>query len=243
MSLRSYSEIDTNLVERADRAVQASARPIIGADSSPADIRAAFKHAALIEPQPISPAIAAEVVTINDATLRRWYVGTFAPRLHEKVGRGLGDIGWDFCCPMSTEWQAVPLRLQKPGKPKKVAVKRPLFGTYGFLYPRDETKPNWMALDRVDGFGGLTRHGATKIPLRAPACDVDKFTALEAEGLFDATRSRPPKLKHLDRVLITSGHFAGLRGIVDKTAGEKARILLEMLGAVDLSVEAVEVCA
>ena len=226
-----------------DANVRANSRPIIGSDSSPDDIRAAFKHASLIEPRPIGAAVQAEIVTIDDASLRRWYVGTFAPRLHEKVGKGLNDIGWDFRCPMSTEWQPVPLRLQKPGKPKKVAVRRPLFGTYGFLYPQDEAQPNWMGLDRVDGFGGLTRHGATKIPLRAPASDVEKFSALEAEWLFDATRSRPPKLKHLDRVLITSGHFAGLRGIVDKTMGEKAKILLEMLGAVDLSVEAVEVCA
>lgn len=243
MSLRSYSEIDTNLVQRADRAVQASTRPIIGANSSPADIRAAFKHADLIEPRPIASAISAETFVINDGALRRWYVGTFAPRLHEKVGKGLGDIGWDFCCPLSTEWQPVPLRLQKPGKPKKMAIKRPLFGTYGFLYPKDETKPNWMALDRVDGFGGLTRHGATKVPLRARANDVEKFEQLEADGFFDATRSRPPKLKHFDRVLITSGHFAGLRGIVSMTVGERVKVLLDMLGAVEIPMDAAEAVA
>ncbi len=243
MPLVSYADIDTNLVDRADRAVHATARAPIGPNSRPEDIAAAFRSHSIIEPRPIAPAIEAEVLSVGDTHLRRWYVATFAPRLHEKVGRKLDDAGWDFRCPLATEWQTVPPRLQRPGKPKKLAVKRPLFGTYAFVYPKDEMKPDWLVLDRIDGFGGLVKHSVTKVQLRASGGDVEKFSALEAEGLFDATRSRPPKLKHLDRVLITSGHFAGLRGIVDKTIGEKARILLELLGVVEMPMDSMEVCA
>ncbi len=235
--LRSYAEIGTDLVglvDRADRAIRDGARPTLGADSSPDDIRAAFRHATLIEPRPIAPAVEAEIVTAD----HRWLVATFAPRLHEKVERGCRERGWVFTCPKSREWS--PVKRPKPGEPKKVAVERPLFGTYGFLRPAEATLPNWLALDRIDGLGALVRRPMTREPVTVPLGEVERFARLEAEGLFDATRSRPPKVKRLDKVLITAGPFAGIRGLVEMTIGERVKVLLDMLGAVDLSMDQVE---
>jgi transcription antitermination factor NusG len=234
--LKSFASMRGDMVERADRAKREGARPTLGADSSPEDIRAAFKHATLLEPQPIAPAIAAEIVTTD----HRWLVATFAPRLHDKVQRGCKEHGWVFTCPKSKEWQLV--KRPQPGQPKKVAVERPLFGTYGFLRP-DNRDPNWLGLDRVDGLGALVRRPITKEPITVPLGEVEKFARLEAEGLFDATRSRPPKVKRLDKVLITGGPFAGIRGLVEMTVGERVKVLMDLLGAVDVSMDQVEAVA
>ena len=234
--LRSYAQMG-DPSERADRAVREGARLTLGANSSPDDIRAAFKHATLIEPRPIAPAIAADVVTVD----HRWLVATFAPRLHEKVQRGCAERGWVFTCPKSKEWQ--PVKRPKPGEPKKVAVERPLFGTYGFLRPAEATQPNWLALDRIDGLGALVRRPMTREPVTVPLGEVERFARLEAEGLFDATRSRPPKVKRLDAVMITSGPFQGIRGLVEMAVGERVKVLMNMLGAVEVSVDQVEACA
>ena len=235
--LKSFAEQHGDMVERADRAVREGARPILGADSSPDDIRAAFRHATLIEPQPIAPPIHAEVVTVD----HRWLVATFAPRLHDKVQRGCKEHGWVFTCPKAKEW--TPVKRPKPGQAKKVAVERPLFGTYGFLRPAEARQPNWLALDRVDGLGALVRRPITKEPITVPLGEVERFARLEAEGLFDATRSRPPKVKRLDAVLITGGPFKGVRGLVEMTVGERVKVLLGMLGVVDVAMDSVETVA
>lgn len=49
MSLKSYRDIDTNLVERADKAVQANARYIPPPDASNEDVETALRQAGLLE--------------------------------------------------------------------------------------------------------------------------------------------------------------------------------------------------
>ena len=220
-----------------DANVRANRRPTIGPDSPPEDIRAAFRHATLIEPQPIAPAVAAEVISVD----HRWLVATFAPRLHDKVQRGCREHGWVFTCPKSREWS--PVKRPKPGEAKKVAVEKPLFGTYGFLRPADVARPDWLSLDRVDGLGALVRRPMTREPVTVPMGQVERFARLEAEGLFDATRSRPPKVKRLDAVLITAGPFRGIRGLVEMTVGERVKVLMDLLGAVEVSMDQVEAVA
>lgn len=224
---------------RIDRARQEGARSTINRDSPLDDISAAFRKHSLMESREIGAAAHAEVVRVGDPELRRWYVGTFAPRLHDKVGRGLGEAGWDFACPMSREWHLVAR--PKKGEPKKVAKDRPLFGTYGFLHPQDGTEADFVALDRVHGFGGLVRRRTSRIPLRLPLGEIERFGALEANGVFDATRSRPPKVKPMDRVTVTSGPFQGLKALVEMTMGERVKVLMDMLGVVEMSMEQVEV--
>ena len=239
MALKSYAEMPDDMVERADASVRAGGQATIGADSRPEDIAAAFRHARLMDARPIGSGVQAEIVSVEEPELRRWYVATFAPRLHDKVDRGLRDVGWDFACPMAKEWQAVAR--PKKGQPKRVAVERPLFGTYGFLHPADGAQSDFVAIEHVDGFGSLVRRATTHEPVRLPPGDLDRFKQLEADGFFDATRTRPPKVKRFDRVTGTSGPFQGVKGIVQMTMCERVKVLMDLLGVVEMSIEAVEV--
>lgn len=167
----------------------------------------------------------------------RWLVTSFAPRLHDKVKRRCDEVGWVFTCPMAKEWRDV--RQPKKGKPRRVAVERPLFGTYGFLRPKEDGNGDVRALERVDGLGGLVRRSISHEPVTVPMGEVERFRAAEETGLFDATRSRPPKVAVLDKV---RANLMGtwVEGIVEMTTAERVKVLLGMLGSIDLPMEAVE---
>ena len=203
-----------------------------------ADVEPVLRAHGLLEPQPIAPAVKAEVI---QAGAPLWYIGSFAPRLHEKVAKGLAEVGWLSYCPMATEWQDV--KRPKPKEPRRIAVKRPLFGTYLLLHPAEGAIVDFQSLERIDGFGGLVKKPATHIAVRCRHNDEDleRLRGLEEIGFFDNTRDRPPKVKHLDRILITEGPFKGLQGIVDKPMGERVKVLMEMFGVVDMPMDSVEV--
>ncbi len=167
----------------------------------------------------------------------RWLVTSFAPRLHDKVRRRCDEVGWVFTCPMGKLWQDV--KHPKKGEPKKVAVEKPLFGTYGFLRPKETGNGDVRALERVDGLGGLVRRSITHEPVTVPMGEVERFRAAEDEGIFDATRRGPPKFKALDRV---RANFMGtwVEGLVEMTTGDRVKVLLGLLGSIDLPMDAVE---
>ena len=251
MGLTSYRDMATNLVERADQAVREGARKTLAEDSSPENIERAFLKAGVA---PKDREQIAKHFPDKDSAYRfdeaegwqqqhRWFVATFAPRLHEKVKRGAAEKGWVFACPMATEMREVPLRLQKPKQPKKVAVDVPLFGTYAFLRPVNSNNPDFVAQERVDGLGKLLRRPMTRELVTVPMGQVERFMLLQQEGFFDKSRPNPPKVKRLDRIVVTAGPFEGIRAIVEMTAGERVKVLMEMLGSVELPIDAVELAS
>lgn len=171
----------------------------------------------------------------------RWLVTSFSPRMHAKVQKGCKERGWAFNCPMGTVWQQV--KHPKKGEPKKVAVEKPLFGTYGFLRPEEIGKGDLRSLERVDGLGGLVRLSISHEPVTVPMGEVERFGMAQADGEFDETRIRPPKVKKGDEVRILNGPFESFRGIVDMTIGERVKLLMGWLGPVDLPMDAVELVA
>lgn len=170
----------------------------------------------------------------------RWLVTNFSPRLHDKVRRGCDDRGWVFTCPMTTVWSYV--KRPKRGEPKRVAAEKPLFGTYGFLRPKVVGRGDLRALERVDGLGGLVRRSITHEPVTVPMGEVERFQVAQDEGLFDATRDRPPKVKAMDRVMVdVMGTW--VEGLVEMTVGERVKVLLDMLGSIEVPDTAVELVA
>lgn len=170
----------------------------------------------------------------------RWLVASFAPRMHDKVRRRCDDVGWVFTCPMGKVWQDV--KRPKKGEPKRVGVERPLFGTYGFLRPKEAGNGDVRALERVDGLGGLVRRSITHEPVTVPMGEVERFQAAQDAGIFDATRDRPPKVSERDRV---RANFMGtwVEGIVEMTTVDRVKVLLGLLGSIELPMDLVELVA
>ncbi len=211
-------------------------------EGRPEDITASFREHDILEPQarPNYDVIPTEHVKVTLPQLQSWYVASFAPRLAERVRRGLDEIGWDWYCPMLKEWQ--PVARPKKGEAKKVAVEKPLFGSYAFPSPRPGTPFDGVALERIDGLGHFVRaEGKHSAPTIVSLGEVEKWKRWESDGMFDGTRTRPPKVKRGDSVYFTSGPFEGWKALVEMATEDRVKVLMGMLGVVEVPMSQIEV--
>lgn len=118
---------------------------------------------------------------------------------------------------------------------RKMKIIRPALGPYIFV-KFDRERDEWGGLRAYDhrdavgikGFVGLIKNN--NFPIRVPDIAIDKLKQADELGLFGLSPLKPGT-----DVEIMNGPFAGFIGkILSATKERRAKILLKMLGTVDI---------
>ena len=238
-----YQDMDTRLVERADRAARQGSRSIIDRDSAPEDITAAFrKHGGLGYVEDIYR-IAGQTVVVEAPIAGPvdpvWYVIQCGPGAERLAVHRMKQAGLHPWLPLRREKRQV--RNPKKGEPKTRGVDVPLVCGYAFLPLERQAFPDWRMIEEIDGVSSVLRHNGRPQPVIRMA-ELEELRRLEAEGHFDETKARPPKTKRGDCVRITAGPFKNLVGRVELTMDQRVKIVMDALfGQIDIGLEDVEV--
>jgi transcriptional antiterminator RfaH len=148
----------------------------------------------------------------------RWYVVRTKPR-HEQIAlRNLLNQGYEAWLPMHTA------RRHRAGRWQ--IVRGPLFPCYAFAR-LGHVGQGIAPIRSTLGVVGLVRFGEQ--PATMPQSVVDDLHALEVCLAESADHPVVP-FQPGAAVRIVSGPFAGLEGIVSRTAKERVGVLLELLG-------------
>ena len=149
--------------------------------------------------------------------LSLWYVVAAKSRQEQVARENLERQGFTTYLPMIT--------LNKRRRGAWTNVSEPLFPGYLFvLLVKGKHDPAPIA--STVGCIGLVRFGSVHTPLPAEFMENLEALARENNQLRELFKSG-------DKVTLISGPFAGLEAIYDMAKGEdRARVLLEMLGAI-----------
>jgi len=150
---------------------------------------------------------------------RAWFVACVLTGREAKVSAEIKSLGFSTYIP--TE------RKKRCGK----VLIAPLFPGYVFI-KFDRERDDWGAIDHIDGVLGVLKN--LDLPRRVADRDIARLQCAEAAGVFDYTRPAV-NLSEGESVSILEGPFVGLIAKVRSASSKnRARILLEHLGTVEI---------
>lgn len=132
------------------------------------------------------------------------------------------------------EWQgfttyAPKERIVRVVRGRKVQCARWLFPRYIFVWITE----TWHALFSTIGISRVLMTG--EVPARCPSIWIDGMRAQERNGLITLPKA-PPRFHTGQHVTVTSGMFAGVKGLYQgATSHQREVVLIESLGRVELA--------
>jgi transcription antitermination factor NusG len=242
LSLRSYSDIDTNLVERADRAVQASSRPsVMTGEEALAALRHCQHKQAIREGDPRAVRVAMtsvglpvveDIYSIGDRQFivkggkPTWYAVQTAPGMELRAKRDLSKLGHECRVPMR-EFMRKTNRSDKHGKRILVRAETPLCTGYAFLSIAT-VRPDWRIIRSREGVTDVVGVGGAPQPIR----DMDLLEAIFDADAAGAFKIREPKVWALEpdmQVRIAEGPFAGFIAKIVAAKGDAVKLIINGL--------------
>lgn len=155
---------------------------------------------------------------VTPAPRSRWYVVRTKLRQEDTALRNLLNQGYEAWLPMHTAWGRRAGRWQ--------VVRTPLFPRYAFARP-GRAEQGIAPIRSTFGVLGLVRFGEQHATLAQSI--VDELHAVEARLAQSVIGVEVP-FQPGAAVCILSGPFAGLQGIVSRTADERVAVLLQLMG-------------
>lgn len=152
----------------------------------------------------------------------QWLVLIVAPRREADAVQALRDAGHRAWHPQLTTWiTSARLRI-------KSKVNRPLFPRYIFVAKMEGAA---KSIEDCDHCGKII--GPVIKPRKECRPLLEVLSSKQAAGEFDGTIAKPiPMFDEGEwAVFADEGPFHGLKGIVQKTEGERVMILMNILGA------------
>lgn len=164
-----------------------------------------------------------------------WHVVYTSPQCEQSTADEIKRIGLVPYLPLEHGSKIVRRR--------RVQTTRPLFPRY--LFVGVETYQHWRGLLGVEGVEDVLRNN--DIPSRVPTAWVDMLRKMEGAGAFDRRPGvKPFELGEIVRISdgIYSGYKGRIMGFLTKMssmqAHRRAKVMLEMLGTIELDVIALE---
>jgi transcription antitermination factor NusG len=151
------------------------------------------------------------------------------PKCEERARAGLDALGYATFLPMETIWARVPKHRQKPGKPKKVKVTRPLFPGYLF-FGLDKGVHPFEPVRLTDGVYSIVMNNREYVPM--PEGAIDRLREAEDRGDHDKTIKAAERLAELigKQVTVPEGHLAGFVATVKKATEKCVYLETEAFG-------------